>query len=142
MSEETRNVDILKQAYGLWHDSKGRSVDHWMSICADQLDFGSLAQTVKSVPYMTVYESKNTLGEYFAGLARDWEMIEYSIEHYVAQGDRVVALGRCSWRARRSGVVVWTPIANSLRFAGGKIIEFYEYFDTAQVRDAMNGSPQ
>jgi ketosteroid isomerase-like protein len=133
MSEEARNVGILKEAYGLWHDTKGASVDHWMSICADQLDFGSLAQSVKSVPYMTVYESKEKLGEYFAGLSRDWEMIEYRIEHYVAERDRVVALGRCSWRARKSGVVVWTPIANSLRLAGGKIIEFYEYFDTAQV---------
>lgn len=137
MSEEASNVAILKEAYRLWHETKGGSVDHWMSICADQLDFGSLAQPEKSVPYMKLYESKNTLGEYFEGLARDWEMIEYGIEHYVAQGDRAVALGRCSWRAKKSGIVVWTPIACSFRFANGKIIEYYEYFDTAQVRDAM-----
>lgn len=137
MSEESRNVAILKEAYGLWHETKGKSVDHWMSICADQLDFGSIAQSVKSVPYMTLYESKSTLGEYFDGLARDWQMIEFRIEHYVAQHDRVVCLGRCSWKARKSGITVWSPIANSFRFADGKVIEYYEYFDTAQVRDAM-----
>ena len=137
MSEENRNVGILKEVYRAWHETKGKSVDKWLEICADQLDFGSLAQGVKAMPYMKLYESKDTLGEYFKGLARDWEMIEYRIEHYVAQGDRVVAMGRCSWKAKKSGVVVWSPIANSFRFTGGKIVEFYEYFDTAQVRDAM-----
>ncbi len=137
MSEENRNVGILKDVYRHWHETKGKSVDRWLEICADQLDFGSLAQTEKSLPYMKLYESKDSLGEYFRGLARDWEMIEYRIEHYVAQGDRVVALGRCSWKAKKSGIVVWSPMANSFRFANGKIVEFFEYFDTAQARDAM-----
>jgi ketosteroid isomerase-like protein len=137
MSEETRNVAILKDVYAAWHATKGKSVDQWLAICADQLNFGSLAQTEKSLPYMKLYESKDTLGEYFRGLARDWEMLEYAIEHYVAQDDRVVALGRCSWKAKRSGVVVWSPIANSFRLSDGKIVEFFEYFDTAKARDAM-----
>jgi len=139
MSEESRNVSILKEAYRLWHETKGKSVDHWLDICADQLDFGSIGQSVKATPYMTIYEDKKKLGEYFAGLARDWEMVEFRIEHYVAQGDRVVCLGRCSWKARRTGKVVWSPIANSFRMANGKMIEYYEYFDTAQMRDAMTG---
>ncbi|HMN52127.1 MAG TPA: nuclear transport factor 2 family protein [Xanthobacteraceae bacterium] len=137
MSEEARNIAILKEAYRLWHETKGASVDSWMSICADELEFGSIGQSVKATPYMTVYDSKEKLGEYFSGLARDWEMIEFRIEHYVAQGDRVVCLGRCSWKARKTGKTIWTPIANSFRFANGKLIEYYEYFDTAQMRDAM-----
>lgn len=136
MSDEARNVAILREAYRHWHESKGASVAHWLSICADQLDFGSLAQSVRSVPYMTVYQDKAKLGEYFEGLARDWDMIEFSTEHFVAQGDRVVMLGRCNWRAKKTGRTVWTPIACSFRFAREKIIEYYEYFDTAQVRDA------
>lgn len=137
MSEEARNVAILKEAYRLWHETKGGSAAHWMSICADELDFGSIAQSVAQAPYMTVYESKTKLGEYFAGLSRDWEMVEFRIEHYVAQGDRVVALGRCSWRAKATGKLVWTPIASSFRMSDGKMIEYYEYFDTAQMRDAL-----
>jgi ketosteroid isomerase-like protein len=137
MSEEARNVAILKDVYEAWHQTKGKSVDRWLAICADELNFGSLAQGLKAMPYMKLYESKDTLGEYFRGIARDWDMVEYRIEHYVAQGDRVVALGRCSWKAIQSGITVWTPIANSFQFKDGKIVEFYEYFDTAQVRDAM-----
>jgi ketosteroid isomerase-like protein len=46
-------------------------------------------------------------------------------------------LGHCSYRAKRSGKVVATPKVDSWRFANGKAVEFYEYYDTAQVQAAM-----
>lgn len=137
MSDEEANVAILKEAYRLWHDTKGKSVEHWLNLFADSIEFGSIAQSVQAAPYMTIYEDKGTLRGYFEGLTRDWEMIEFRPEHFVAQGDRVVMMGRCSWRARKTGKTVWSPKADSFRFANGKIIEFFEYFDTAQMRDAM-----
>lgn len=137
MSEETRNVALLRDAYRLWHDTKGKSVDHWMDLFADSIAFGSIAQSVQSAPYMTMYEDKNALRGYFDGITLDWEMIEFRPEHFVAQGDRVVMMGRCSWRARKTGKTVWSPKADSFRLSNGKIIEFFEYFDTALMRDAM-----
>ena len=47
MSDEARNVEILKAAYTRWSDTKGESVDDWLNICADNIDFGSLAQAVE-----------------------------------------------------------------------------------------------
>ena len=137
MADEARNVEILKQAYQRWHDTRGGSADHWMSICADNIAFGSIAQgAVQGAHYLTAYRSRDALKDYFGGLTRDWEMIEYVAEHFVAQGERVVMLGRCGWRNKKSGKVVSTPKADSWRFAGGKAVEFYEYFDTAQVHAA------
>lgn len=137
MSDEARNVAILQDAYRDWSDSRGGSVDHWMSICDDNIKFGSIAERVESVDYMTTYRKREELGRYFEGLARDWEMISYRVDQFVAQGDRVVMLGHCSWRAKKTGKVVSTPKADAWRFADGKAIEFYEYFDTAQVVQAM-----
>src|SRR5882672_1327453 len=96
MSDEARNVAILQDAYRRWSESRGGSVDHWMSVCAEDIKFGSIAEQVQSVAYMTSYRKRDELGQYFAGLARDWEMIEYRADHFVAQGDRVVMLGYCS----------------------------------------------
>jgi ketosteroid isomerase-like protein len=139
MSDEAQNVTMLKAAYAKWADSKGQSADQWMEICADQIKFGSLGQGgAPATAYMTAYQRREDLGEYFPGLKRDWEMIEYVPEHYIAQGDRVVMLGRCAWRFKRTGKVVTTPKADSWRFTGGKAVEFYEYFDTAQLRDAVS----
>jgi ketosteroid isomerase-like protein len=132
------NVDILKAAYKKWADSKGGSADHWLTICDDTIAFGSLAQGAPaSANYLTAYSSRDALKDYFTGLTRDWEMIEYVAEHYVAQGDRVVMLGRCSWRYKKNGKVVSTPKVDAWRFANGKAVEFYEYFDTAQVHAAV-----
>jgi hypothetical protein len=138
MSDAAQNVALLKQAYSHWADSKGESSDHWMSIVHDKIKFGSLAQGAQDLDYLTTYQSRDELGQYFAGLKRDWEMIEYVVEHFVAQDDRVVMLGRCSWRFKRTGKVVSTPKADSWRFAGGKAVEFYEYYDTAKLLDAMS----
>ena len=137
MTEEARNVAILTEAYRRWSDSKGMSGDHWVSIFDDNVRFGSIAEPLKVVAYMASYRSRDELGQYFAGIKRDWEMIEYRVDHFVAQGDRVVMLGHCSWRAKGSGQVVSTPKADSWRFADGKAVEFYEFFDTAQMMMAM-----
>jgi hypothetical protein len=137
MADEARNVDVLKKAYQRWHDTRGGSADEWIALCADNIAFGSIAQgAVAGAHYLTAYQSRNALSEYFAGIARDWEMIEYVAERFVAQDDRVVMLGRCAYKNKKTGKVVSTPKADSWRFAGGKAIEFYEYFDTAQVQAA------
>ena len=134
MSDEARNVAILKQAYRHWSESKGASVDDWMAVCAENIAFGSIAQgRAEPARYLTTYNGRNELKTYFDGLTRDWEMIEYTADHFVAQDDRVVMLGRCAWKYRKTGKIVWTPKADSWRFADGKAVEFYEYYDTAQV---------
>ena len=137
MPDETRNVEMLKQAYKRWSESRGGSADDWMKICSDRIAFGSLAQGPEGARYLTSYHSRDALKDYFAGLKKDWEMVEFVAEHFVAQNDRVVMLGRCAWRYRKTGKVVWTPKADSWRFADGKAVEFFEYYDTAQVRSAV-----
>ena len=137
MPDEARNVDILKQAYRRWSESKGHSGEDWLKICDENISFGSLARgQPEGARYLTAYSSRDALRDYFGGLTRDWEMIEYVTEQFVAQGDRVVMLGHCTWRNKKSGKVVATPKADSWRFANGKAVEFYEYYDTAQVHAA------
>src|SRR5262249_20172833 len=133
-----RNVEALKTAYKNWSDTRGGRADPWLKICADEIAFGSPAQGAsQGANYLTAYRSRDALKEYFAGLTRDWEMIEYVVEHLVAQGDRVVMLGRCSWRYKKTGKIVSTPKADAWRFADGKVVEFFEYYDTAQVHAAV-----
>ena len=141
MSDEAHNVDLLKQAYARWHDSKGASADEWLKICADKIAFGSLAEgQAAGARYLAAYQDSGALKDYFAGLTRDWEMIEYVTEQFVAQGDRVVMLGRCTFRYKKTGKVVSTPKCDSWRFTNGKAVEFYEYYDTAQVHAAAVGA--
>ena len=137
MSDEVRNVELLRKAYSVWSKTRGASHEHWMEICAEKIAFGSLAHGPPGSAYLTNYQSRDELTGYFAGLAKDWEMMEYEVDHFVAQGDRVVMLGRCAWRYRKTGKVVWTPKADSWRFENGKAVDYFEFYDTAQVLAAV-----
>jgi ketosteroid isomerase-like protein len=137
MSDANRNVELLKEAYGKWATSRGASADDWLAICDERIAFGSLAQGPAGAQYMTAFQERNALKEYFAGLSRDWEMLDFVTEHYIAQDDRVVVLGRCAWKFKKTGKVVETPKADSWRFKNGKAVEYYEYYDTAQVHAAL-----
>src|SRR6202140_4448284 len=103
MTDEAQNVIVLKDAYDRWAESKGDSADHWTAIFADNIKFGSLAGGEYGAAYLTAYQTRDQLAQYFAGIKRDWEMIEYVTEHFVAQGDPGVSLGRCSWGNRHPG---------------------------------------
>ena len=130
---EADNVAVLKEAYRRWHDSRGGSADYFMSICAENVKFGSLAQGASAMAFATQYNSRQVLHGYFDGLRADWEMIHYTAEQYVAQGDAVFMRGSCAWRHRRTGKIVDTPKADFWRFENGKAVEFFEYFDTARA---------
>jgi ketosteroid isomerase-like protein len=137
MSDEARNVEVLKAAYRRWSDSKGGSVEDWLKICADNVAFGSLAQgAAPKVEYLASYSSRDALKDYFAGPARDWQMVDWQTKEFIAQGDRVVVLVNCTWKFKKTGQVVSTPKADVWRMKDGKAVEFYEYYDTAQVHAA------
>jgi hypothetical protein len=63
-------------------------------------------------------------------------MVDWQTKEFIAQGDRVVVLVNCTWKFKKTGQVVSTPKADVWRMKDGKAVEFYEYYDTAQVHAA------
>lgn len=133
MSPETDNVAVLKDAYQRWHDTKAGSVDHWLSLMTDDVKFRSLAAGAQTVEFTRTSTYKQEVIHYFAGLSADWQMIDYRIDEYFAQGDRVVALGSCSFKHKKTGKILDTPKADFHKFRGGKICQFFEFYNTAQA---------
>jgi ketosteroid isomerase-like protein len=133
MADEARNVEILREAYARWNDTKGGSVDHWMTFVADDIEFGSLARGMPEMAFARTYSNREALGGYFKGLLSEWEMIHYTVGEFVAQGDAVFMRGSTAWRNKRTGQEVDTPKVDFWRFRDGKAVEFYEYYDTARV---------
>ena len=133
MTVEQENVAMLKSAYQEWHDSKATSVDHWLDLMADEVSVHSLAEGAAGVEWTQQCCTKPDLRRYFEGMALDWEMIHYTIEQYIAQGDSVAARGTCAWRYRKTGAVVKSPKADFVRFRNGRIVEFIEFYDTAKI---------
>ena len=133
MDESLDNVGKLRRAYQLWHDTRGGSAQHWLDLMADDVVMRSITAGAPGMDFTRANDGKAEAARYFAGLAADWEMIHFTPEEYVAQGDRVVVLSRVAFRYRRTGRVVESPKADVFRFHNGQIIEFFEFFDSAQV---------
>lgn len=133
---EDRNIALLKPLYDIWNGTKGARFDHFLDIVADDVRWQSLPRGGAGMEFTRCCATKDEVVAYFNGLARDWEMLSYDVHEYIAQGDRVVALSRCAFRHRRTGRTVETDKADVVRIRDGKIVQFFEFFDTAAADSA------
>ena len=138
MGNESANKEILKTAYAKWHDTRGGSVDHWLSLMADEIDFRSLADGEGGLNFTKQVESRADMDRYFSGLSEGMEMVNYKVSQYVAEGETVVVVGSTSWRVKATGKVFDTPKVDVVRFEDGRIVAFFEYYDTAKILAAMS----
>ena len=104
-----------------------------MALIDNNIQFGSLAQKAPQMAFAASYDSRAALKSYFDGLRAEWEMIHFTMNEFVAEGDVVVVRGNVAWRNKRTGKEVETPKVDFWRFRDGKAVEFYEYFDTARA---------
>lgn len=133
MTNAVEMLPRIRALYDEWSRSRGNNVDAWMDLLAEDVRMRSLPDGGQGLEFTRHGEGKEAVLRYIAGLAEEWEMLDYTVEHFVAQDDHVVMLGRCTHRNRRTEKVVDTPKADVLRVRDGKIVEFQEFFDTARV---------
>lgn len=133
MDADLDPVAKIRRAYQLWSDTRGGSVQHWLDLMADGVRMKSLAGGADGMAFTKTACGKAEAAGYFAGLAADWEMIRFTPEEFIAQGDRVVVLSSVAFRYRKTGKVAESPKADVFRFRDGLIVEFSEFFDTARA---------
>lgn len=129
------NVERLRKAYAAWHNTKG-DAGVWLDLIGDPMTFGSLGAGASGIEFSRSRVTRDEVLNYFNELAEDWSMVYYRIDEFIAQGERVVALGECCWTHRKTGKVVKSPKADFWRFEGGKAVDFYEFYDTLQAASA------
>jgi len=133
MHDAAENIAKLKDACRRWNDSKGTDITMWTALFADHARLRSLAAGRPGLEFTLECRSTNDLARYFEGLLGEWEMLHYTTEQFAAEGDRVVMLGSTSWRNRKTGRVFETPKADLITFRDGRIVDFYEFYDTESI---------
>ncbi|WP_413991258.1 nuclear transport factor 2 family protein [Labrys okinawensis] len=136
MSHATANKAILENAYRRWNETRGDSVEELLDICAEEILWGSLAGGVKPLAFTAKAVGKSDVRNYFEGLLAAWSMNYYNVDYFVAEDDRVVVVGSTKWTNKQTGKACETPKTDIWRFRDGRAIEFFEYYDTAQILDA------
>jgi Ketosteroid isomerase-related protein len=131
MTQESDNVAVLKDAYAQWAGQKGADCECWMNIIAEDVSLSSLANGSPEMAFSTPRNGKSQILDYLQELGRDWEMIDFDMGDFIAQGDRVVAIGRVAWRNKATGKIADTLKVDIWRFQDGKAVEMAEFYDTA-----------
>ncbi len=130
---ESKNLQALKAAYQAWHDSKGHSKDTWLELMGDQVHIHSVGEQSPGLEFARDRFSKTEAVDYLLAVLKDWEMVYWSPDVFVEQGDRIAMFGRCAWSFRTTGKVADTDVSHLWRFVDGKIIELIEIFDSAKA---------
>jgi uncharacterized protein len=136
MEQWETGFNQLKAAYREWNETKGGSIQTWLALFADEVDFRSLANGQLGVPWTKTRTSRDEVRGYLRGLTSTFQMDHFTVDRYVCQGDTVVAIGSTGWHNPVSGKKFDTPKVDVWRFKDGKAVAFFEYYDTASVSRA------
>ncbi len=84
-------------------------------------------------------EPQAVLNNLLIPLSRDWDGFSATAHEFVAEGDRVVALGTYSGTLKKTGRSFSAPFAHVWTAHGDKLAKFDMHTDTAKVLEAMQG---
>lgn len=82
------------------------------------------------LPYARVYKGKNEVGEFFKLISENKEFPKFEPREFIAEGNKVVALGYWEAKSRKTGKPYSGEWAMAFYFREGKIYEHREYYDT------------
>ena len=120
----------LIAAYEAWHDSRGRTPQHFFALYAEEIELHSIMEASLADKMGGPFIGKSAALAYFAAIAEQWEMVEGRLDKLVARGDTAVCVGRAAWRNLKTLRVVAGPKVDVWTVRDGLAIHYLEMFDS------------
>lgn len=130
MSEQ-ENTATVQQAY---NNFKAGDIQALLTQMSDDATWQ--LPEIEGVALAGKRTGRDGVRDFFATVARDQDVIEFSPREFVAQGDKVVSLGHYKWRVKETGREFESDFVHVFTIRDGKIVAFREHFDTAAVAAA------
>jgi uncharacterized protein len=130
MSNNTHTVKALYEAF-----ARG-DVPYVLGVLDPQCVWNEAENFIYAAgnPYVGPDEVLNGV---FAPIGAQWDGFSVNPEQFVSEGATVIALGRYAGTFKSTGKKVSAQFAHVFTFDKGKVVEFQQYTDTAQFRDAV-----
>ncbi len=141
--ENNQHVVALRHAYRRWRETKGGSAEEILALFDARIEMRSVLTGEVPSGLAGVHRTREEAAEYFAALAAEWEMLDYVVDQFIADGEYgedVVMIGRCAWRHRASGAVIDSPKVDIWHFEFGKATRFTEMFDSLAFARAVGAA--
>src|SRR5215471_14105143 len=125
---EQDNVKVVQQAYA---NFKAGNVPAVLDLVADKVEWQ--IPEIEGVPLGGRRKGRDGVAGFFAKLAELEELISFEPREFIAQGDKVVAVGTYSFQVKGTRRDFTSDWAHVFTVQNGKIARFQEYADTAKV---------
>ncbi|MDQ3713520.1 MAG: nuclear transport factor 2 family protein [Acidobacteriota bacterium] len=128
---ETNNTQIVQEGYAKFGSG---DIEGLLNLFSDDIDWTT--PTVEGAPFTGTRNGREEVGEFFAQLNEAEEFSNFEPQEFIAQGDKVVVLGRSSGTVKATGRTIETEWVHIFTVKDGKITGFKEFFDTAAAERA------
>jgi ketosteroid isomerase-like protein len=128
---EQANTQLIQQAY---QRIQVGDMPSFLTLLAPDVQWRMPETT--NVPFSGTWQGRAQVGEFFRKVAETQDVVEFRPEHFVAQGDKVVVLGRFVMRIKATGKESRSEWAHAWTVKEGVITHMQEYVDTAAVSRA------
>ena len=132
MSEQD-NLRIVQEGYG---DFSRGDVQTLLGKFAEEIEW----VIPGSNPLSGTYKGRTRVADFFKRLSDLTELSMFEAREFIAQGDRVVVLGRETGHVKSTGRSFQSDWAMAFTLRDGKVVRFQEYADTASLEAAFSGA--
>ncbi len=133
---EQANTRLVQQAY---QSIQAGDFQSFLNALAEDVQWQ--LPEMENVPFAGTWRGREQVGRFFSTVAQAQDMVEFAPEDFIAQGDKVVVLGRFSARVKSTARVSASAWAHVWTVKEGKASHFREYVDTAAVSRAHTVAP-
>jgi ketosteroid isomerase-like protein len=132
--QETENTKVVQDAYAAF----GRGdIPALLTYLTDDVRWQPVVGTTAQVPFSGEREGKAKVAEFFE-LVADFERFEqFEPREFVAQGDKVVAIGHYRAVTKPTGRSFESDFVMVFTLRGGKVARFQEFTDSAGINAAF-----
>ena len=128
---EQANTEVIRSTYEAFNKGDMIAI---LSHIAEDAKWNN--QGPLNVPYAGSYNGKAEIPRFFQAIAESTTGGQVVAEEFIAQGDRVVAIGRYRATVRGTGAQIDSPIAHVFTVRDGLIVTWDGFSDTAKVSAA------
>ena len=125
---EQYNITFIRQVYA---DFKSGNISTLLSKMDANISWE--IPEITNVPFAGKRQGRETVADFFTQLAAAQEVLRFEPNDFIAQGNRVVALGNYKWRVRETGRTYQSNFAHVFTIQNASVVAFLEYNDTAAV---------
>lgn len=122
---EQENTKTVKQAYDYF---KSGNIEGVLSLMSNDVDWR--LPNIENMPHAGTRKGLEQVTEFFSTLAEAQDAKQFDPNEFIAQGDRVVALGHYIWKVKANNREYESDFVHVFTVRDGKITSFDEYFDT------------